>query len=550
MDLITIEAVVCELRDKVRGAAVNKIHQPGPHDIVLRLWNGRENLRLLLSASPRASRLHLTAANLPNPAVPPRFCQLLRSRLSRLLEIERLPGERIVRLLFAGAEGSHCTLVAELLGAHANLILLDGTGRIVDALHRGEGEGRAVLPGRRYAPPEAPPRFDLEVGLPEIPADGDLRAWLLETVTPMTQLVAADLAAAVAQGVGPRQALERFRGRWLERGFRPCLGLWQGRAVLAALAPEYLSLENPQSFAGASEAADTFYAESAEEELFSGGRGELERVVRKSLQRLEKRLRNIEAERDRSRDHERQRQLGDLLLANLHHVKRGMAEVALDDWYADPPASVTIPLDPALSPQENAERYFRRHRKGKRGLEHTERRQAETRAEIEWLEGVALALEEAEDSTEVQEVRQELESAKLLQARPAPPGRSRPTAPETAVRQATSPGGFLLFWGRNNRSNDHVSRQLTGPDDLWFHAHNMPGCHLVLKRGEKGGEVPEGDVLFAASVAAAHSRGKDAGKVEVMVTEGRWVRRPKGGRPGLVTVERYRTVVVRPQQVV
>lgn len=114
------------------------------------------------------------------------------------------------------------------------------------------------------------------------------------------------------------------------------------------------------------------------------------------------------------------------------------------------------------------------------------------------------------------------------------------------MRSSVTPGGFKLHWGKNNRSNDHVSRQLTGPDDLWFHAHNMPGCHLVLKRGERGGVVPEVDVLHAAAVAAAHSRGKDAGKVEVMVAEGRWVKKPKGARPGLVTVEHYRTVMVRP----
>jgi predicted ribosome quality control (RQC) complex YloA/Tae2 family protein len=117
------------------------------------------------------------------------------------------------------------------------------------------------------------------------------------------------------------------------------------------------------------------------------------------------------------------------------------------------------------------------------------------------------------------------------------------------VRQAITPGGYTLFWGRNNRSNDHVSRTLTRPDDLWFHAANMPGCHLVLRRKGEGGDVPEADVLFAAAIAAAHSRGKDAGKVEVMVAEGKWVRKPKGARPGLVTVEHYRTVVVRPQTI-
>jgi predicted ribosome quality control (RQC) complex YloA/Tae2 family protein len=548
MDLLYIEAVIRELNQTVRGAAVSKIHQTGPHDLVLRLWTGRENLRLLLSAAPRASRLHLTWAKVPNPAAPPRFCQLLRSRLTRLLEIERLPGERVVRLLFAGEGGERWCLVAELLGPHANLILLDSEERIVDALHRNEGKVRAILPGLPYQPPDRPSRIDLVACLPEIPDDVPFRSWLLATVTPMTLLLAEDLAAGVEADLSPQEILTRFRERWLAGEFRPILGMWRQKPVLSAFSPEFISLEEGRSFVSPSQAADAFYAADAGDELFSGGRSELERIVAKGIVRLRKRLGNIEAETEKARAFERQRELGDLLLANLHRLRRGLAEVVLDDWYADPPAPVRIALDPSLSPQENAELFFRRHRKGKRGLEHTERRRAETLAEIEWLEGVALALDEAEGAAEFEAVRQELIAAGMLQPRPEPGRRSQGAAPRDQLRSAVTPGGYKLFWGKNNRSNDHVSRHMTGPDDLWFHAHNMPGCHLVLKRGEKGGEVPEADLLHAAAIAAAHSRGKDAGKVEVMVTEGKWVKKPKGARPGLVTVERYRTVVVRPQR--
>jgi predicted ribosome quality control (RQC) complex YloA/Tae2 family protein len=548
MDLPFIEAVVRELNQTVRGAAVSKIHQTGPYDLVLRLWTGRENLRLLLSASPRTSRLHLTAAKLPNPAAPPRFCQLLRARLSRLLEIERLPGERVVRLLFAGEAGARWTLVAELLGAHANLVLLDVEERIVDALQRSDEEARTILPGQLYRPPVQPLRTDLAAELPEIPAEVPFGAWLLEAVTPMTPLLAADLVAGVAAGLQPKEVLARFRARWLAGKFKPFLGLWQQRPVLSAFSPEYLQLEHGQVFLSPSQAADAFYAGKGADELFGGGKSELARGVSKAIGRLQKRLGNIAAEMEKARNFERQRELGDLLLANLHRLRRGLTEVLLDDWYAEPPVKVNIPLDPALTPQENAEACFRRHRKGKRGLQHTERRHAETLTELEWLEGVSLALEEAESAVEIEAVRQELAAAGMLQVRPEPGRRSQPPEPQEQLRSAVSPGGYQLFWGKNNRSNDHISRQLTGPDDLWFHAHNMPGCHLVLKRGERGGEIPESDVLHAAAIAAAHSRGKDAGKVEVMVAEGRWVKKPKGARPGLVTVEHYRTVMVRPMQ--
>lgn len=548
MDILCIDAVVRELRATVRGAAVSKIHQPGPADLVLRLWTGRENLALFLSAAPRTSRLHLTTAKFPNPAAPPRFCQLLRSRLSRLLEIERLAGERIVRLFFAGSAGERWTLVAELLGTHANLLLLDNQGRIVDVLHRGEGEGRAVLPGGPYRPPDGASRIDLAAGVPEVPADVPFCAWLLANVTPMTALLAEDLEAGVAAGLARQEVLARFRRRWLDGEFTPILGEWKQHCVFSAFSPEYLQLENARTFVNPSAAADAFYSGTGQVELFGGGRPELERLVRRGLARLERRLEQIEAERVKTSNFERQRELGDLLLANRHRLRRGLSEIVLDDWFAEPPVPVHIGLDPALTPQENAEAYFRRHRKGKRGQEHIERRRVETLSEISWLEGVAFALDTAETPTEFAALRHELFAAGMLRARPEPGRKNRLAEPREQLGRVLSPGGYQLVWGRNNHSNDYVSRQLAGADDLWFHAHNLPGCHLVLKRGERSEVVPETDILFAAAVAAAHSRGGNAGKVEVMVTEGKWVKKPKGARPGLVTVERYRTVMVRPEK--
>ncbi len=547
MDQIFIEAVVCELRDTLRGAAVNKVHQPGPHEIVLRLWNGRENLRLLLCTSPAASRIHLTETKLPNPQNPPRFSQLLRSRLTRLLEIERVAGERIVRMVFAGEKGEgRWTLVAELLGARANLLLLDGEGVIVDALRRSEEKGREIRPGQPYLPPESSLRADLEAAVPTIPRDVTFRTWLLENVSPMTPLVAEDLASAVEAGASPDEVLGRFRRRWLEREFSPCIASLKGKPLLSAFTPEHIASEDVQTFQSASGAADAFFGEGRVDEVFGGGRTEVDRVVRKAVKKLRKRLEHISGERDEALQAERMRETGDLLLGNLHRMRKGMAEVVLDDWYADPPGRITVPLDPALSPQENAERYFRRHRKGKRGLEHTERRRLETEAELEWLEGVALALEEALESEDVAALRSELEEGGVLRPEAGRRPRPRQAKPEAQVRSTLSPGGYLLFWGKNNRTNDYVSKQMTAAEDLWFHSHNMPGCHLVLKRGKGGDEVPEEDVLYAASIAAGHSRGKRDGKVEVMVAEGKAVRKPKGVRPGLVTVDRYRTVVVRP----
>ena len=552
MDVFFLEAVVAELQTELAGARIDKIHQPSAETLVLRLWTGRAERLLLLSAAPRLARLHFTETRYPNPAAPPRFCQLLRSRLARVTSVAQEPGERIVTFACSGRDGADYRLVAELFGRHANLLLLDEKERIVDTLRRTDDApgGRELLPGVRYCLPAPAAPHLLDDPLVEIPPEcmqaEPFRHWLLATLRPMSPLVARELAARVALGTSAFTALADFIAAWHRKTSAPSITSVAESRQLIAFPLKALSVTDEERFARPSAAADRFYAETAVAEGGIGGRGELFAAVRKAQRRLASRRDNLAAEQERRADFETERRLGELLLANLYRLRRGLTEITVDDYYSDPLQPLTIALDPALSPHENAERRFKAFRKGKRAEEHLARRLAETQAEEEWLAGVALALDEAEDAAELAELRRELEEGGLL---PAPSARRRPaktTGPEAAVRKGETPGGYPIAWGKNNRSNDHVSRQLTSVEDWWFHAHDLPGCHLVLKTSGKPEAVPDEDLLYAASVAAGYSRGKESDKVEVIIAAGRAVRKPKGARPGLVIVDRFRTVVVRP----
>lgn len=544
MDTFFLEAVALELSERLGGARIDKIHQPGANTLVLRLWNGREELRLLLSAEAGRGRLHLVSTAPPNPAAPARFCQLLRSRLSRLVAVEKVPGERIIRLLCRSGEGDPYTVVAELMGSRTNLLLLDGQGRIVDALHRAAG-GREAAPGLPYVPPSAPERCDLARELPAVPPEAAdpavFERWLLARLTPMSPLVARDLAAAAAAGIPPAEALADFRRRWVSREFRPATALLAGKPVLTAFPLPHLPLEEVETFPSPSAAAERFYGEPPS--VAGDAKEELREIVRRSRKRLRSRLEKLAADRERLAASGEGRKYGELLLANLHKVRSGMTEVAVEDWYADPPVPLAIPLDPSLSPRENAEIFFRRYKKGRKGEEHLARRLRETEEELAWLEEIDYALSETEGGEELLAIRREMEEGGIPLPRSAPARRRTPELRDL-VRRGRTPGGFEIVWGKSSRTNDFVSRQLAAPDDLWFHAHRLPGCHLVLR--SRGAPVPQEDLLFAAAVAAGYSRGRHDGKVEVMVAEGKWVRKPKGARPGLVTVEKFRTVVVRP----
>ncbi|MBE0598379.1 MAG: NFACT family protein, partial [Desulfuromonadales bacterium] len=300
MDIFVLEAIVAELQQRLTGARINKVHQPGSDTVLLRLWTGRGEERLLLSAAPGEGRLHLTATSLPNPPHPLRFCQLLRARLSRLLAIRQLPQERIVELLFRGTQGEELRLLAEFAGPQSNLLLVDADGVIIDLLQRVAAPvgRRELLPGLPYQLPHPLPGISLADPLPLLAAEGgephSFRAWLLREVRPMSPLMARELATRVAAGAEAQQVLADFRRQWLARDFQPLIGELERKRVLSAFPLPALALAAVEEFASPSAAVESFYASTQSAAV--GGRGEMVALLRRELKRLDKRLLRIEEE--------------------------------------------------------------------------------------------------------------------------------------------------------------------------------------------------------------------------------------------------------------
>ena len=548
IDYFLLERIVAELAPRVAGAGIAKIHQPGDDSLVLRLWNGRQNLKLLIQVG-QGARLHLTEQNIPNPFHPPRFSQLLRARLKRLESLS-IPGhDRVVELNFSGTDQRY-RLVCELIGTRSNLYLLDEEGLLLDALHKPQVFGERLLQrGKPYHPLPQSHRLnlaDVELTPPrDLPGAADFEQWLLRQVAPMSKAQAAALRKSVESGQAILPAFKDFQRAWLARRASPALVELAGKQQLVSYLPA--NIAPLESVTGSlSQFLDHRFSPEVEVAAEIGERAAFRQVITRQIGRLKKRQQNITEQQEKTESFAERRHLGELLLANLHLVKKGMTEVEVSDWTSDPPTNVTIRLQPELSPQENAERLFKRYKKEKRGVEHVDRRQQETHDEIDWLEELLLALDEATELDEINEVGQELLDVGLIQPPKKTPVSRNRVSGAPRLNQTLSPNGLRIFWGRNNRSNDHLSARMTDRADLWFHAYNMPGCHLVLKRDGRNADFVDEDIAFAARIAAGYSRGKNDARVEVMVTEGAYVSRPKGARPGLVTVSEYRTLLVAP----
>ena len=556
---ITLAAVVSELRERAIGAFVQQVYQPLPELLILKLYRPttKEKLQLLLSAGPDA-RIHLTEQRYENPFEAPAFCMLLRKHLKGgILEgVEQPRLERIVDLLVTRRD-ARCTLRAELFGHRSNLVLLRGE-EVLGALKPTVGP-RVFRPHRRYEPPRAQSKLD--------PRSGSREEWLSRLREHEEETLKKALAAITA-GIGPRTAQElcvraglapeglvsalapeEQERLWLEvkslfegvaRGdFEPCVYCEDGDPLDVTPFPyeiyAHLRCERVSSI---SEALDACHKETRQEpfeQLYKTVSRELARRIEKVEGALKKVARDVEqAER-----HREYQELGDLLMAHLSELgsARGRASIELVDFEGTPR---TVPLDPKLTPVENAQRYYERAKKLRRGLEKLAERRRELEWERQYLQEMQLHLEEARTRDELRELAEELgmEEESRKPAR-RPTGTSQPRRYELA--------GYTIGVGRSGRQNDALIRE-SHREDWWLHVQDRPGAHVVV-RGPKKGEEPPPQVLErAAELAAYYSKGRGSGKVPVIATRIKYLRKPKGARPGLVLVTRVeKTLLVRPQ---
>lgn len=607
-DGLMLAAAVGEAATSLAGARVNKVYQPGDHDIVLHLWGRAANHKLLISIHPQHARLHLTKLSFENPPTPPAFCMLLRKHLegARLLSIEQAGWERVTSLRFTGTDElglpSERVLIAETMGRTSNLILLDGEGLVLDALRRsGAGSVRPVWPGQPYVPPPPqlktdPQAADLESALAATlraaSTDGDRSVTVAAAVqravagfSPVTAReavhragIAADLPVAslpdehgavvqaLAQSVAALAAIARTEPN-------PHLhATAAGRLAFAAFPLTHLGDAAPgESFRTAGQLLDHVFGTRIAAERLEQQRSALARQVREQLARHQRKLQRQEEALAEAAAADKLRLCGELLTANLHMIPAGASSVRLPNWYDPDGAELEIALDPRLSPAANAQQYFKRFRKAQATLAGAGEQAAKSRAEIAYLEQVEQTIEQAASADDLAEIRAELAAEGYVRLRPlrgdlrsgvagkrqrrgkatqagnkarsGGAGRLETPAPPLHFR---SSDGLDIFVGRNNRQNDWLTLRRAAPHDIWLHAKEIPGSHVVLVLPPGVSEPPPASLQEAAVLAALHSKGRQAGQVPVDYTARRHVYKPRGARPGMVIYDHHRTIYARP----
>ena len=568
IDAICLQAVAGELRPQLLGLRVDKVHQPARDQVVL-LFRGK---RLLLNAGAGAPRLQLTEILRDNPAEPPMFCMLLRKHLSgaRVAGLTQPPLERLVKIEFDASDelgrAGRRTLVLEAMGRRSNLILLDGEGRVIDSLRRVDADmsaARQVLPGLFYQPPASTGRLpfleETEAGFAArfaaAAAEKTLDAFLLDQYFGLSPLMARELAFQAAGDVDARvfqmggpgplwRALEDFQNRVREERFTPVCLLRDGKPLDFACVPvgQYGGAAECVAYPSFSALLDAFYEAREKQERARQRGADLLRAASTARDRLRRKLALQEKEYAATQDRDKLRIQGDLITANLYRMERGQARLECENYYeAGAPAS--IPLDPLLTPQQNAAKYYKRYAKAKTAEKYLREQMDLARRDLEYLESVLAEIAQAETEADYLDIRAELREAGFLKKQGrGKKEKSRPAAPW----EFCTSSGLRVLAGRNNRQNDKLTLKDADRRDLWLHTQKIHGSHVILRCA---GQAPsEEDIAEAAMVAAWFSQARESGNVPVDYTEVRNVKKPAGGRPGMVIYTTCRTVNITPEE--
>lgn len=576
-DGIALYAVIQELKSTVSGARINKIHQPKQDELIISLRSSKGEIRLLISTNPSNCRFHNTQFASNNPMSPPMFCMLLRKHLigGRIHQILQHGLERIVEISIHSSDEFlrpvEYKLIVEIMGKHSNIILTDErSGLIIDSIKRVSSQisrFREILPGLPYTPPPLESKIsllandlgDIYASLNSAVAQESQKTiskWLLDNIMGISGNTSYEICRRA--DIGSKRmvsslhsleiqdiikVLEELSRHLRDKSFEPSLyrGLKAHEVIDFWVLPMASLERHREHYPTVNDAVDSFFQRKDNALAINSSAHDIAKQLNKQLKKLQQNLFYYEQKLTRTSERDKYRLWGEILSAHLYKIEPGLREVTLPNFY-DGNKDLVIPLKAHLSPSKNAQRYFSLYKK----LQSTEvivkKRREDYLREVDYLENVLVSLNHCEALDEVDEIRRELEAQGYLKAskkRTAYVHKSEPLAFRTS-------DGFNVFVGKNNRQNDLLTFKRAKSEDVWLHAKDIPGSHVVI--ASRGAEVTEKALQEAGALAAYFSKAQNSSNVPVDYTLIKYVKKPFGGKPGFVHYTHQKTLYITPDK--
>lgn len=568
LDGLTLHFIKEEIAAAAVGCRVEKVHQPSREELVLILRGRNGAHKLLISARANSPKIHFTSFPPENPAKPPMLCMLLRKHLTSAL-LTNVRQEGLERVLFLDFDATNeigepvkFTLCTEIMAQYSNIILINEQGNILDAVKRVDSETsslRQILPGMLY---RLPPKQNK----PDLFDSSGISIANCAAQTPNKSASAAVLASV--QGLSPivcrevvsRSIAEDKRTEFLSDGEIESLGTeieklktvepYPCAVIEASGKPLDFSFMNItqygdnvriKPFDSFSELLDDFYFEKDRLERTKQNSSELQKLVANLIQRTARKLDLQRKELEQCADREQLKINAELIAANLYQLQKGAPFYEVYNYYTN--ENIRINANPALTPNENSQKYYKEYRKAKTAEQMLTTLIANGEEELIYLDTVADALSRAETTAQIAEIKQELSHTGYLKSGQKPGTKApKPLAP----MEYESSDGFTILVGRNNEQNDRLSLKTASKGDIWLHTQKFPGSHTIIVT--EGREVPENTLVEAAIIAAYHSRARQSSGVPIDYTQVRNLKKPQGAKPGKVIYHVYNTLYVTPDR--
>jgi len=568
-DGIAIRAVCQELDHGLNNARIDKIYQPEKDEIVFLIRApGTKSRRLLISANPRWARIHYCEQRKENPSNPPAFCMLLRKYLEggKIKAIKQVDFERIVHIYIEALdefrEWKTRVLVCEFMGRHSNIILINPENQIIlDAIKKYSSDlssYREVLPGKNYiSPPDQGKLNPVSCSFTDFvqlmwkqEADCTLSSALFKVLSGISPFSSGEICQAA--GINPDMPVEECGEFEFSNIFKQVQktiatiddGQLETRLLYKNSEPwEFVISPYPLPFVGksivypsANSGIDAYYQQRLDKIRLDSSKTNITRNIKVLLDKAYRKQFLQEGDKNRALENEKYKTWGELLTSYAYQFKKGDTAAQLEDFYSGEP--VTINLDPRYTPIQNAQRYFKIYNKSRSALKHLEKLLAEIQQDIDYLESVLVAIKQAESMSELDEIIEELEKEDYLKEH----GKRKKQQQRSEPRTFISSDGLEIMVGRNNRQNDILTLKQARGHDLWLHAKDIPGTHVIVKLPPyvtSIHDVPDQSLEEAANLAAYFSKAQESRAN---------VRKPGGARPGMVIYDNYWTIMANPHE--
>ena len=560
LDGMMLRLIKNEIFEELKDAHINQIHQPSKDEFVINFRTKNGSKKLFMSCRADSARVHFTENAPENPQTPPMLCMLLRKRLcgARLIDIRQPEFERILFFDFEGTneigDREKLTLCIEIMGRYSNIILIDKNGLVIECVRRVDvtmTSDRVVLPKIEYSLPQKQDKMDIVMCDAKSIAesiqmqDKELSKAILSSVQGISPIVCREIEYNILSGSNISDEIKNLSDILRNKKGIPVMVKKEDLSpmdVTFVNVNQYGNSLETEYYESFSVLLDKFYYQRDMALRMKSRSQDLHKLVSNTIERLSKKINIQTQELNKSLDRESLRIKGDLLQANLYRIQKGAMFVEVENFYEENSPLIRIVLDPAITPAQNAQKFYKAYAKAKTAQQVLSIQIEKAEQELQYMITVQDFLERAESDKDLSQIRLELIEQGYLKQH-----RNQKQKPPKALlpHEYVTSDGFTVFVGRNNKQNDQLTLKTAAKNDMWFHTKNIPGSHTIVVTDSK--ELTETAIIEAAQICAYHSKAKDSAQVPVDYALVKHVSKPSGAKPGKVIYVNNKTVYVTPK---